>query len=369
MNTKQLLLSRWLKTRRAAWAALGMLVLALAACSGAPAAGVAAGPTDNPAAPPADAAGVPATAMPQAMGAGPAMTPGQGVGPAQQPLQGMGPGQARGQGFGPGNAPGQGMGQGWRHREPGHGPGQGFGPGNAPGQGMGQGWHQGEPGHGPGQGFGPGNPWREFHRQPVPSEFAGLTNPVPADEASIARGEAIYQQQCAACHGPTGLGDGDAAATLDPPPAPLARTAQKMDDAYLYWRIHEGGAAFGTAMPAYGAVLSEDQIWDVVNYLRSLSAGPATVDQAAMQAAMLAQAVEQGVLTQDEADLFQRLHEVVEAYKDAHWDELRAQAGGDPDAMLDLMLQGLVDQGTITPDEADAFRDIHQRLHDAGLMP
>ncbi len=351
MNTKQLLLSRWLKNRRAVWTALGLLlVLALAACSGAPAAGVAASPTDNPAAPPADATGAPTQEV--VVQPGPAMPPGQGMGPAQQPLQGMGPG----------NAPGQGMGQGPQHGGPGHGPGHG-GPQAGPGA-----------GHGPGQGgpppgFGPDNPWREFHMQPVPAEFADLTNPIPADEASIARGEAIYQQQCAACHGPTGLGDGDAAATLDPPPAPLARTAQKMDDAYLYWRIHEGGAAFGTAMPAYGAVLSEDQIWDVINYLRSLSAGPATVDQAAMQAAMLAQAVEQGVLTQEEADLFQRLHAVVEAYKDAHWDELRVQAGGDPDAMLDLMLQGLVDQGTITPDEADTFRDIHQRLHDAGLMP
>ncbi len=345
MNTKQLLLSRWLKNRRAVWTALGLLlVLALAACSGAPAAGVAASPTDNPAAPPADATG--ASTQEVVAQPGPAMTPGQGMG----------------QGVGPGNAPGQGMGQGPQHGEPAHGPGHG---GPQAGPGTGHGPAQG----GPPPGFGPDNPWREFHMQPVPAEFADLTNPIPADEASIARGEAIYQQQCAACHGPTGLGDGDAAATLDPPPAPLARTAQKMDDAYLYWRIHEGGAAFGTAMPAYGAVLSEDQIWDVVNYLRSLSAGPATVDQAAMQAAMLAQAVEQGVLTQDEADLFQRLHEVVEAYKDAHWDELRAQAGGDPDAMLDLMLQGLVDQGTITPDEADAFRDIHQRLHDAGLMP
>ncbi len=356
MKTKKLTFAHGWKPHRARLSALALVVaLALAACGGtaAPGGDAAAAATAS------DATAAPTQAV--AAQPGPAMTPGQGMG------------QNMGQGVGPGNAPGRGMGQGvGPGNAAGQGMGQGVGPGNAAGQGMGQGQPHGGPGHGPGQGgpppgFGPDNPWREFHLQPVPAEFAGLTNPIPADEASIARGEAIYQQQCATCHGPTGLGD--TAYTFDPPPAPLARTAQRMSDAYLYWRIHEGGAAFGTAMPAYGAVLSEDEIWDVINYLRSLSAGPATVDQAAMQAAMLAQAVEQGVLTQDEADLFQRLHEAVEAYKDAHWDELRAQAGGDPDAMLDLMLQGLVEQGTITPEEADAFRDIHQRLHDAGLMP
>ena len=339
------------KRRPQRWLSLLILVAlvgALAACSGAapapattPDEASPSEPTLSPeAATPADADPAPsadadadATATPVAAGPQVGMTPGAG--------QGMGQGGPHGAGQGHGPQHGQG------------GPGMGGGHG----QGMG----------GPPPGRGPDNPWRTFHQQPVPAEYANLTNPVPADEESIARGEALYQAQCAVCHGPTGLGDGDAGVNLDPPPAPVARTAQMMSDGYLYWRIHDGGFALGSAMPAYGTILSENDIWDIINFLRSLGAtagAPTMQQQIALQ-----DAVEQGVITQDEADLFQRVHDLVEAYKQDHWDELRTQAGGDPDAMLDLMLQGLIDQGQITPDEAEAFRDIHQRLHDAGLMP
>ena len=255
------------------------------------------------------------------------------------------------------HGPGQGQGQGV-----GHGPGQGHGPGMGHGPGQGQGMGQG----GPPAGFGPDNPWRTFHQQPVPEAYRDLTNPLPADEATLAQGEAIYQTQCAACHGETGLGDGPSGEALDPPPAPLARTAQHLSDAYLYWRIHDGGAALGSAMPAYGSVLSEDEIWAVTHYLRTLGDQVAATDH---HEAMLQAAVEQGVLTQDEADLFQRVHALLEAYRTDHWDELRAQAAGNPDAMLDHMLTALVDAGTITQAEADAFQDIHQRLEQADLMP
>jgi len=260
----------------------------------------------------------------------------------------------------PGQGPGQGMGQGGPHGAgQGHGAQHGQGGPGMGGHGQGQG--------GPPAGRGPDNPWRTFHQQPVPAEYANLVNPVPADEESIARGEALYQAQCAVCHGSTGMGDGDAGVNLDPPPAPVARTAQMMSDGYLYWRIHDGGIAFGTAMPAYGTVLDENDIWDIINYLRALGADPNL--EAARQQAVLQDAVAQGIITQEEADLFQRVHDLVEAYKQDHWDELRAQAGGDPDAMLELMFQALIDAGQITPEEAEAFQDIHQRLHDAGLMP
>ncbi len=266
-----------------------------------------------------------------------------------------GPGQGQGQGMGHG--PGQGQGQGV-----GHGPGQGHGPGMGHGPGQGQGMGQG----GPPAGFGPDNPWRTFHQQPVPEAYRDLTNPLPADEATLAQGEAIYQTQCVVCHGETGLGDGPSGEALDPPPAPLARTAQHLSDGYLYWRIHDGGAALGSAMPTYGNVLSEDEIWAVTHYLRTLGDQVGATDH---HEAMLQAAVEQGVLTQDEADLFQRVHALLEAYRTDHWDELRAQAAGNPDAMLDHMLTALVDAGTITQAEADAFRDIHQRLEQADLMP
>lgn len=110
------------------------------------------------------------------------------------------------------------------------------------------------------------------HRAPIPEEYAGLTNPVPATTESLARGEALYTANCASCHGERGLGNGPAAEGLDPAPAPIAHTAQMVSDAYLFYRITEGGgdAPFNSAMPAFEDSLSERERWDVINYVRSL---------------------------------------------------------------------------------------------------
>ena len=54
---------------------------------------------------------------------------------------------------------------------------------------------------------------------PLPQDARALKNPFAPDTASIARGQEIYQQQCATCHGLSGRGDGPLAATLRPRPA------------------------------------------------------------------------------------------------------------------------------------------------------
>lgn len=113
------------------------------------------------------------------------------------------------------------------------------------------------------------------HRVPIPEEYAGLTNPVPATTESLARGEALYAANCASCHGDRGLGNGPAAEGLDPAPPPIAYTAQMLSDAHLFYRISEGGneAPFNSAMPAFEDTLSERERWDVINYVRSLEGG------------------------------------------------------------------------------------------------
>lgn len=106
----------------------------------------------------------------------------------------------------------------------------------------------------------------------VPAPYTQYTNPLPATSANLVQGAAVYAANCAACHGDRGRGDGPAAANLHPPPADLASLADMpmgASDAFLYWTIAEGGAPFGTAMPAFKDRLSRDDIWAVAGYLRA----------------------------------------------------------------------------------------------------
>ncbi|HEY0736347.1 MAG TPA: FixH family protein [Herpetosiphonaceae bacterium] len=97
---------------------------------------------------------------------------------------------------------------------------------------------------------------------------------VPATAASIARGREVYAQNCVACHGPTGLGDGPAAATLNPRPANLQEhLAQGHTDQELYSWISEG--ITGTGMPAFKERLSDEDIWNVINAVRTFVSAPA----------------------------------------------------------------------------------------------
>lgn len=238
-------------------------------------------------------------------------------------------------------------------------------------------------GMGMGGRMGMGNGMMARHMAPIPEEYAGLSNPIEANEESLARGGELFTNYCASCHGDGGMGDGPAAATLDPAPVAIAHTSQMLGDDYLYWRISEGGQGdpFNSAMPAWGNALDEQARWDLINYIRALGSGTEsdmggpgmggmmggrTYDPAAeatRQSEMLAQAVEQGVLTQAEADLFAEVHAELEANMTRGM-----QMRGNMGQMQAVLLAQLVDLGSITQAQADQFNDIHTRLLEAGLM-
>jgi copper transport protein len=97
-----------------------------------------------------------------------------------------------------------------------------------------------------------------------------LPNPVPATPASLARGQEIYEQNCATCHGMQGRGDGPAGFTLRPRPADFRiHMAAGHTDAQLFDWVQDG--VDGTAMPAFGGQLSEEEIWHVINYIRTFA--------------------------------------------------------------------------------------------------
>jgi len=101
---------------------------------------------------------------------------------------------------------------------------------------------------------------------PVPSEYAGQANPLGADAAGA--GAEIFKMNCESCHGPQGYGDGPAGAALDPAPKNLAGLQTQVGDDYLFWRISTGKE--GTSMVAWKGILTDEQIWQIVAFIRTL---------------------------------------------------------------------------------------------------
>lgn len=101
---------------------------------------------------------------------------------------------------------------------------------------------------------------------------AAVKNPVKSTPASIAEGKKLYDTQCVTCHGVSGLGDGKMAAAMNPPkPSDLTDASWKhgSSDGEIFTLIRDG--AKGTGMRGYGARMKPDDMWNVVNYLRTLA--------------------------------------------------------------------------------------------------
>jgi mono/diheme cytochrome c family protein len=100
----------------------------------------------------------------------------------------------------------------------------------------------------------------------APAKQAKRRNPIKANPASLERGEALYQEYCASCHGPQGAGDGPAAEALNPKPANLKEMAPYHSDGDLAWKIAQGRGA----MPGWKRQLRARQIWDIVNFIKHI---------------------------------------------------------------------------------------------------
>jgi mono/diheme cytochrome c family protein len=101
----------------------------------------------------------------------------------------------------------------------------------------------------------------------VPANFKSMKNPVAMGDASTKAGLALYTKNCASCHGKTGLGDGVKARTLKDFPGDFSKAVfQSLSDGDIFYRTKTGKGD----MPKYEGKLADDDIWNVVNYLRTL---------------------------------------------------------------------------------------------------
>lgn len=108
--------------------------------------------------------------------------------------------------------------------------------------------------------------------QAYPTSF--YASPQSYAAPSVARGAPLYSQNCIACHGISGRGDGPTASKLPIRPADLTEEhlfAHKVGE--MYWWIGNGK---GGVMPGFADKLTSNQRWDLINFLLARAAGDLT---------------------------------------------------------------------------------------------
>lgn len=104
--------------------------------------------------------------------------------------------------------------------------------------------------------------------------WMGVTTDLKARNADVSKGKSIYTEVCQTCHGLNGTGSGTM--TLHPPASDLTSAAvQEKLDAGLFKAIHDGRK--NTAMGAWKYSLSDEEIHDVIAYVRTLGGGAAAL--------------------------------------------------------------------------------------------
>ena len=103
----------------------------------------------------------------------------------------------------------------------------------------------------------------------VPEYTKGLKNPFAGNATATAEGKVIYGQMCVLCHGITGKGNGEAGLSLEKKPANFLALKNMLDvtDGEIFWKITVGKPP----MSSYDELLTEDQRWKLVNYIRQLN--------------------------------------------------------------------------------------------------
>ena len=102
-------------------------------------------------------------------------------------------------------------------------------------------------------------------------EAEKVKNPVPANATSIKRGKEYYDEHCASCHQADASGVEGGMGESGPPASNLIDNHADFggSDGEVF-AVTRGGILPDLYMPMYEGVISDDAIWDVINYLNTL---------------------------------------------------------------------------------------------------
>ncbi|QPJ66857.1 MAG: c-type cytochrome [Candidatus Nitrohelix vancouverensis] len=116
----------------------------------------------------------------------------------------------------------------------------------------------------------------QFNGKTIP--LNKTVNPLPADPENLEKGATVYFQHCLLCHGDLLDGQGVFADRFFPPPVSFIHENSPITqpDSYLFWRIAKGGMGlpekfkpWSSVMPAWENQLSEEEIWNVIHFIRN----------------------------------------------------------------------------------------------------
>jgi len=99
-------------------------------------------------------------------------------------------------------------------------------------------------------------------------------NITPPDESALSNPQTLrigfehYNEMCTVCHGAPGIEPGEAREGLNPKPPLLSKIGDKIPTRELFWVIKHGIKM--TGMPAWGPTHSDDKIWAMVAFVKSL---------------------------------------------------------------------------------------------------
>jgi mono/diheme cytochrome c family protein len=104
---------------------------------------------------------------------------------------------------------------------------------------------------------------------PYPEEAKSTLNPIPVTEQTISVGKEKYEIFCSMCHGSMGRGAEEVTKSLQVTPSSLVNSdVKKRSDGELFWASSNG--VNGTLMLPWNEILSDAEIWLIVNYIRVL---------------------------------------------------------------------------------------------------
>ena len=123
-------------------------------------------------------------------------------------------------------------------------------------------------------GFGTATVWAEPEKPQAQAQAHGANGallPRDSKDAAVFRGGLVYANYCVTCHGINADGNGRAARLHNPRPANLR--ASDKNDAYIGLIVRKGGESLGRSggMPPWGEELTDEQIGDVVAFVRSVN--------------------------------------------------------------------------------------------------